>query len=88
MLSHLDQDIAIPALAYPVKLATRGKLDVTTEKTRINLVCAAIGIDSPSTIPVQVLPIEMIPLKAGLKMTCVPAIGTNKLDPDASDSKI
>ena len=68
-----------PALAYPTTELTKlNPLDVA-ENTSISRVWAVTGILSPVSAPFSNVPIDIIPVSAGDRLICVPAIGENTL---------
>lgn len=69
----------IPALAYPATVFNKDSPAAVVENTNNNRVCAVTGIASPVTIPFETSPIVIAPVRAGVNVTRVPAIGEKML---------
>ena len=78
-LSFYNYDIATPALAYPATVLTKDNPVAVAVNTISNLVPAATLMFKPVTDPVRMVPILINPVKAGLKLMLVAAIGVNTL---------
>ncbi|WP_424475322.1 hypothetical protein [Oceanobacillus kimchii] len=77
--------MVIPALAYPATVVATVSPVPVTEKTINNRSPAVTGIDSPDISPLAIAPIDIIPVKLGVRATfpkptkpTVPANPVNK----------
>ena len=52
----------------------RDKPDAVAVNTNINRVCAGTGIAKPVNNPLEIAPIERIPVKDGVRVTKVPGM--------------
>lgn len=64
--------IDTPALAYPATVFTRVTPAAVIKNTIKTRVCAVRGILKPESIPLLMVPIDTIPVRAGAKVTNVP----------------
>lgn len=71
--------ISNPALAYPTTELISVNPLADAESTSISLVRAVTGILSPVREPFSSVPIATIPVREGVRLINVPAIGENTL---------
>ena len=78
-LSLTYQVIPNPALAYPTTVLSNVNPLADAESTSINLVRAVTGILSPVREPFRSVPTDITPVREGVRLINVPAIGENTL---------
>ncbi len=68
-----------PALAYPTMVLSSVSPLADAESTSISLVLAVTGMLRPVREPFSSVPMEMTPVREGVRLISVPAIGENTL---------
>lgn len=78
-LFFIFYEMAIPPLAYPTSVFTRESPVAVMLNTINSLSLFATGIDNPVTVPELIWPMLINPVKLGVKVTAVPAMGRKVL---------
>lgn len=78
-VSQWSYDIATPALAYPCTVLTSVTPAAVAENTSSNRVWLVTGIANPVRVPLLIAPTATTPVRAGAKVTAVPATGEKML---------
>lgn len=73
------QVIASPALAYPAMVLSSVSPLADAENTSISLVRVVTGMLSPVREPFSNVPIDRMPVRDGVRLISVPAMGENTL---------
>ena len=73
------QVIPNPALAYPAMVLSSVSPLADAESTSISLVRAVTGMLSPVREPFSSVPMDITPVREGVRLSSVPALGVNTL---------